>query len=173
MFKPFKVQTGAVGRLLLIPLSQINGYINSCSSSYLRRALGNQRVPFKTRYSCGLLFVGRSVFCVCDYASLFARSTVLPLEVPRRLTQRSPNNAAAPCARGRRLGRARPGPTRPDPLPPGGAAWAGSSSVLVLGGHRLQSWCLGGPPQAVRRLALIRVVAPAPSCSAVVKIQTS
>lgn len=114
------------------------------------------------------LLVGRFCVCVCDYASLFARSTVLPLEVPRRLTQRSPNNAAAPCARGRRLG-----PARPGPLPPGGAAWAGSSSVLVLGGHRLQSWCLGGPPQAVRRLALIRVVAPAPSCSAVVKIQTS
>lgn len=67
-------------------------------------------------------------------------------------------------------GLARPGPTR---CRRGGAAWAGSSSVLVLGGHRLQSWCLGGPPQAVRRLALIRVVAPAPSCSAVVKIQTS
>lgn len=134
MFKPFKVQTGAVGRLLLIPLSQINGYINSCSSSYLRRALGNQRVPFKTRYSCGLLFVGRSVFCVCDYASLFARSIVLPLEVPRRLTQRSPNNAAAPCARGRRLGPARPGPARcrRGGLPGRGAAvswcWVGIGS---------------------------------------------
>lgn len=115
------------------------------------------------------LLVGR--FCVCVWLCLFICEK-------HGAAARGP--AAAHSAEPEQCGRAvcsgpppGPGPARPGPLPPGGAAWAGSSCVLVLGGHRLQSWCLGGPPQAVRRLALIRVVAPAPSCSAVVKIQTS